>query len=270
MTRFIRARPAALPAARRAQRVSTAVSKLVVGHHLVDHAQLIHPLRGYGGSGVDQLTRPAGADQPRQPHRAARAGEQPPAGVSVGEHRSLGRYHQVAGEDKLEPARGGRTVDRRDHRRRVGLDAQRQLAGVVEELLDRGQVVECPPTAVRSAPAQNAGPLPVSTTTRAPSAAARSRPASIPARTSVLIALRFSGRLSRIQAAGPRRSYIVARLVTGASVMDHDTPSGAVTALLDEWVDRRWPNGQSDSRMADEVVPIGGWFCGRWHRTLVW
>ena len=63
-------------------------------------------------------------------------------------------------------------------------------------------------SSVRSKPAENARPAPVSTTTRtSSSAAARASASSSPATIGTLSALSLSGRLSVIQADGPRRSY---------------------------------------------------------------
>ena len=116
-----------------------------------------------GAAGEDQVHRPAGADQPGQPDRAAVDQRHAPAAAEHPEHGVLLGDPQVAPQRQLEPAGDGVPGDRGDHRlaqphpgrphRPVAVGATRFCSGV--------------PIACRSAPAQNVPPSPYSTATRA-------------------------------------------------------------------------------------------------------
>ena len=128
-------------------------------------------------AGQDQVQGTSGADQPRQPHRATVDERHAPPSAEDPEHRVLGGHPQVAPDRQLEPAGHGVPLDRRDHRLAEPHPGRAHRA-VAHPSGRRPGCRLGVPIALRSAPAQNVPPAPVSTATRAPGSASKARKAS--------------------------------------------------------------------------------------------
>ena len=101
-----------------------------IGLDGVDQPDLACPLRAGRLAAEDHLQRGPHADQPRQPLRPARAGQQPARDLRQPEPRRRRRDAVVARERDLQAAAHGDAVDRRDDRLRRGLQRVDQVARV--------------------------------------------------------------------------------------------------------------------------------------------
>lgn len=102
---------------RRQLRDGRAELRLVVGN-AVEQAELVGLLRRNAPRGQDELLRARGPDEPRQPLRAAAAGDDAEADLGQAELHPARGVAEVAGERELEPAAEGEPAERGDRRLR--------------------------------------------------------------------------------------------------------------------------------------------------------
>ena len=111
------ARTASGPFSRIVRRSARGVGQEPVGgNHAVDQPDPPGLLGVDHAAGEQQLERPAAADQPREPDRAAVARTDPELDLGLSEARGLAGDADVAGHGQLAPAAQGEAVDRRHHR----------------------------------------------------------------------------------------------------------------------------------------------------------
>ena len=94
------------------------VVQLVVGHDAVDEPDLVGLVGGDRIAGEVELQRARRADEPRQPLRAAEAGDDPEVDLGLAEARRLRGDPHVAGHRELAAAAERDGVDRGDRHRR--------------------------------------------------------------------------------------------------------------------------------------------------------
>ena len=104
------------------------VEQLVVGHDPGGQPQLVGLVRGDRVAGQVHLERLGLADQPRQPLRAAEAGDDPEVDLGLAERRRLGGDPEVAGHRELAAAAERQRVDGRDRRRPASVSISRSSA----------------------------------------------------------------------------------------------------------------------------------------------
>ena len=92
------------PAAYWADQVLRGLVDLGVRHDLVGEPDRQGLGRGHVPAGEDEVLRPGGADQPRQPLRAARAGDDAEQDLRLADLRRLAEHPEVGAEGKLKPA----------------------------------------------------------------------------------------------------------------------------------------------------------------------
>ena len=193
---------------------SAARSRLTGGYDAVDQADPLGLLGVDLAPGEDQVQRPAGADQPGQPDRAAVDERDPPAAAEDPE-----RWRRW-------PRPAGRTRSRaRGHRRRrtprsaaiTGLPSRIRVGPIGPSPDSCTWLPRSVPIALRSAPAQKVPPSPYSTATLAPSSASKARNASASAgAVGPSTALRACGRCRTTVVTGPSCSTRTAlRAVAG-------------------------------------------------------